>query len=80
MKLSEFWSKNLNPQILIKINSKAKISQFHNMGPQILKETQNVKLSTLKTLIPHIKTDGKNWISFKHSKLQKIPKATFFTI
>ena len=44
-------------QMLTKENHKSKFLQFHNLGTQILKKYQNLKLTTLIIKISHFGTD-----------------------
>ena len=44
-------------QMLTKDNHKSKFLQFHNLGTQILKKYQNLKLTTLTIKISHFGTD-----------------------
>ena len=44
-------------QMLTKDNHKSKFLQFHNLGTQILKKYQNLKLTTLIIKISHFGTD-----------------------
>lgn len=62
--------------MLTKVNSKTKISQFHNLGPQILKKTQKLKSKILTTQISLCETDG---IVQFHLTLET-PKVTLLTI
>lgn len=62
--------------MLTKFNPKTKILQLQNLRSQIIKQTQNFKLTIHTTQIPHFGTYGIDRIPFRHSTLLKTMKPT----